>query len=74
MLLCAHSTHLFLDYFFTSADMALMFAGMGLQLNNTVHCTHGQLFELHCAADYQSVEEPSELKINRNFKAKIIAT
>jgi hypothetical protein len=40
------------------------------KLNNTVHCAYGQLFVIHCAADYNSgkrqpppVEVPPELKI-----------
>jgi hypothetical protein len=41
----------------------------------TLHCTYGQLFVLHCAADYHSGKhDPPELKINKNSKAEISAS
>ena len=53
--------------FFTQTQAMLLVKRVLAKLNNTVHCTYGQLFVLHCAADYHRqpppVEVPPELKI-----------
>jgi hypothetical protein len=41
------------------------------KLSNTIHCTYGQLFVLHCAADYHSGKDsPLLLKFLQNSKSK----
>jgi hypothetical protein len=38
------------------------------KLSNTIHCTYGQMFVLHCAADY-----PLLLKFLQNSKSMKIS-
>jgi hypothetical protein len=54
-----------------------------IKLSNTIHCTHGQLFVLHCplAAGYHSGKDsplllkfPQNSKSMKNSKAKISAS
>ena len=44
--------------FFTQTQAMLLVKRVWAKLNNTVHCTYGQLFVLHCAADYHRQPPP----------------
>ena len=65
------------------ADLALicLMKRVWAKLSNTIHCTHGQQFVLHCAADYHSGKDIplllkflQNLKSTKNSKAKISAS
>ena len=53
VLMCILSTHLS-KINPNTLQLKYRFCNVWAKLNNTVHCTHGQLFVLSCAADYHS--------------------